>query len=562
MTSAAVLGPPAAPAVRASRLVVDHLRHAVVDLWRQKVVTLFTVVVPLVWLVVMGFVAGNAVVDEAGGVRVMQFVTPGAAAMGVLYASFPTVAISVAEARHTGVLRRLRSTPLPVAAYLTARIGAAVVFAVASVVIMLLVGVLLYDVRLVAGTAAATTVTLVVAMATFAAIGTAVAAWSPTVATAQAASIGGAVALTFVSGLFSFGGSAPAWLVTLGDLLPLKPLTAALQDQMNPFHPEVGWDVTGVVVVAAWTVLAVVAAAAGLRREGVRPTPRTPRAPRTGPAVPTTSTRSVEGDGPAPSATAPMTVVHDTGRPGAARLVRDQVTAGARVTWRDPGALFFAVVMPVALYAFVVALAAGGTGPGGVPTAVVVAAGMVAWGAAVAAFMNLPEAVAVARDAGVLARLAATPTAPWHLLTGRTLAAVGGVLAVEALVLGLGTAAYGLRVTATGVVLGTAVLVLGSLVLAACGFLVASTVHSAKAVGAVALVVLLPLAFFSDVFVVGGPAWMGRVGDVFPLKHLQNALVLAWSPEPAVGWGHLVVLALWGVAAGVVAARRFRWDER
>ncbi|WP_225754561.1 ABC transporter permease [Actinotalea sp. Marseille-Q4924] len=568
MSSAVALDRPVSRGgpVPVRRMVGDHLRHAVVDLWRQKVVALFIVVVPLVWLVVMGFLAGNAVL-EGGGVRVMQFVTPSAAAMGVLYASFPTVAISVAEARHTRVLHRWRSTPLPPAAYLAARVGAAVVFAVVSVAVMLAVGVVLYDVQVVGSTIAATALTLVLGMACFAAVGMAVAAWAPTVATAQAASIGSAVALTFVSGLFTFGGSWPGWLETLGDLLPLKPFTAALQDQMNPYHPELGWDVAGVAVVVGWTALAVVAAVAGLRHEpgrraGTRRSTNRGTADRR-PRVPVPSAAATRRD---PVARSPRsTVVADVltpGRPRRARLVLDQAAAGARATWRDPGALFFAVVMPVGLYAFVVALSGGQDGPGGLPTTVVMAASMVAWGAAVAAFMNLPEAVAVARDAGVLARLRAAPLEPWHHLAGRTVATLGVVLLVEALVLVLGAAAYDLRPSAGGLLIGTGVVLLGTLVLGACGFLLAAVVPGAKAVGAVALVVLLPLAFFSDVFIVGGPAWMGDVGAIFPLKHLQDALELAWAPQPAVGWGHLAVLLLWGVVAGVLAARLFRWDLR
>ena len=173
--------------------------------------------------------------------------------------------------------------------------------------------------------------------------------------------------------------------------------------------------------------------------------------------------------------------------------------------------------------------------PDGTPVAAFFAASMVTWGTAVAAFTNLPETVATARDAGVLQRLRATPLRRWQLLVGRGATAVGTGLVVTAGVLALGSAAYDVRVTAAGVLLGGLVVVLGAAALGACGFALAAAVPSAKAFGAVALVVLLPLAFFSEVFVVGGPAWMGRVGDVFPLKHLQNALALAWAPQPSVG---------------------------
>ncbi|MCF6506640.1 hypothetical protein E9549_04355 [Blastococcus sp. MG754426] len=77
------------------------------------------------------------------------------------------------------------------------------------------------------------------------------------------------------------------------------------------------------------------------------------------------------------------------------------------------------------------------------------------------------------------------------------------------------------------------------------------------------LVVLLPLAFFSEVFFIDGPEWMRGVGALFPLLHFQNALAQAWDPAGAeLAWGHLGVLAGWGVLAGAVAVRYFRWEVR
>jgi len=73
-------------------------------------------------------------------------------------------------------------------------------------------------------------------------------------------------------------------------------------------------------------------------------------------------------------------------------------------------------------------------------------------------------------------------------------------------------------------------------------------------------VILLPLAFFSDIFIIGGPAWMGTVGSFFPLRHAQNALALALDPAgSSVSLVHMGVLALWLVGASVVALRLFRW---
>jgi ABC-type multidrug transport system permease subunit len=244
--------------------------------------------------------------------------------------------------------------------------------------------------------------------------------------------------------------------------------------------------------------------------------------------------------------------------------VLDQARAAARSAWRDPGSVFFAVIMPVGLYAFTITVQGSDVAAiDGVPFVTFYAASMVAWGLGVAAFLNLAEQVALARDRGVLKRLRGTPLAPWQYLAGRSVAGVGIAVLLAALVLGLGTAFYDLDLTARGVGLGLVVLVIGTLTFAACGFALVAVGPSAKAVGAVGLVILLPLAFFSDVFAVGGPEWMSTVGALFPLKHVQNALALAWDPAgPIVGWVSLSVLVLWAAAATAVAVRFFRWEVR
>ena len=66
------------------RQLAVQLTHVTGELWRVRVVFIFTFLFPLTWLVMLGFLTGNEVVDATSGVRVMQFVVPTAAAMGVM----------------------------------------------------------------------------------------------------------------------------------------------------------------------------------------------------------------------------------------------------------------------------------------------------------------------------------------------------------------------------------------------------------------------------------------------------------------------------------------------
>ncbi|HSK27211.1 MAG TPA: ABC transporter permease [Jiangellales bacterium] len=527
-------------------LVATQLGYAVRELWRTRIVLIFTAVLPLVWLAVIGLLAGNALLDDGSGIRVMQFATPAAAAMGILYASYPTLAISLSLARDQGILKRIRGTPLPAWTYLVGRIGGAVTFALGSLLALVLLGGGAYSVQVVWRTVPATVVTVALGIACFAALGLAVAALSPSASVAQAVSIATAVLLTFVSDLFTFGAESPAWLSRLGSVFPLKHLVRALQGQFDPFATGAGLDLTALAVMAAWLLGSLLVAARAFRWD-----------------PPAGGARRTAGAASRPDAGTPAVAATAPGRPSYVAMGMAQARFADRAAWRDPGWVFFAVAMPVGLYAFMSAMYGdSGFRPDGLPFAQWFAAGMIAYGAGVTAFINMPEAVATARDRGILKRLRGTPLPPGLYLAGRTATVVwiAGVTAV--LVLATGLLFFDLEVSVAGLLPAAFVLALGTVTMGACGLALASVVPDSKAMTAVGLAILLPLSFFSDVFPVGDPpAWMGTVGSLFPLQHLSNALMETLDPSgPSLSWVHVAVMLAWLAGAALVAARRFRWD--
>jgi ABC-type multidrug transport system permease subunit len=261
------------------QLLLDQLGHDVRDLWRSRIVLVFTFLFPMTWLVVLGLVMAGDTVDEATGLPIMQFLTPTAAAMGILFAAYPTVATALATAREDGILKRVHGTPLPTWVFLGGRVGAAVLFAFTSFAAMLTVGTVFYDVDLIGRTALATVVTTVVATASFAAVGLAVATLATSAATAQAASIASTVAIAFLSGLMGFG-DMPVWADRVASFFPVKPFNDALREQFNPYGAGSGWDLDALAVIAAWGIAAALVAARAFRwdpamkrqrrRDGVR----------------------------------------------------------------------------------------------------------------------------------------------------------------------------------------------------------------------------------------------------------------------------------------------------
>ncbi|QIK76542.1 ABC transporter permease [Nocardioides piscis] len=531
------------------RLFTDQLGYALRDLWRSRIALVFTFAFPLTFLVVMGALVGNDTVSADSPVRVMQFVTPSAAVMGALYGAFPTIAASLADARERGILKRVHGTPLPLWIHLGARTTAAVVFALGSLASMLLVGVVAYDVQIQWDTFAATAVTVLAAVTCFAVAGVAVAGLARSATAAQAVSIALAVLLSFVSGVTAYG-EMPGWADRIARVFPLKALNDSLQEQFDPFASGAGWDLRALAVIGAWVAGAAVVARLTFRWDA--PEGRARRRTRHGVVARSTLVARPLGH----------VASRVVGRPGWLSLVGDQTRWATQSALRDAGWVFFAIAMPVGLYAFNASLM-GGSGVAEPDLGLQAAAGMIAWSVVVTVVVNIPEAVARARERGILKRLHGTPLQIQTYFAGRLVSALGLVLVTAALILVSGVLWFDLRVAWGGLPLAAGVLVLGTASLAACGLLLASVLPSSKAVTAVGLGIILPLAFFSDVFVFGVvPDWMETVGSFFPLKHLANSVADALAPAgPTVSWVSLVVMSAWLTGAGMLARRLFRWSS-
>ena len=152
---------------------------------------------------------------------------------------------------------------------------------------------------------------------------------------------------------------------------------------------------------------------------------------------------------------------------------------------------------------------------------------------------------------------------PWAYLAGRVAAAL---LVAAATVLGAAAVAvvgYGVRIEAGRLPAALVAIAVSVGCFAALGFAVLALVRRSQAITALTLGTLLPLSFFSDVFVIGAnlPKALDVLGDIFPLKHAVHALaesLSAGSTGAGFAWGDLAVLAAWSVA-GMLVARRMSW---
>jgi ABC-2 type transport system permease protein len=554
--------PTDAPPAFTMRMLAGQFRYCTRSFWRTPVAAFFTLVFPLSFLVVICAIAGNATIDSREGIRLAQFLTPVFAVFGACMAAFVSLALGVAYAREAGVLKRLRSTPLPPLVHLAGRVGAAVWVSLIAFVLVTVAGVAFYGVQIVWRTLPATVLTFVVGVGCFAALGLAIVSLAPTPAATQALANGGLILLAFISDVFVV--ALPEWLDTVGWFFPLKHFVNAVADTFNPYLTGNGFQWDHLAVLLAWGVVGVLVA---LWRFGWEPRPerarRHRRAGRREPVAPGAADDTVSAVLLTPATLSAAA----EGRPRSWwSLAWGQTLFTTRALLRDPLSVFFSIVFPVILLIFFSASYGSDARWGGIPLPQYLAAVFSVYGVAVMSYVNLSSTVAEDRAKLVLKRLRGTPLPRSAYLVGRIGAAVLLGAMTVVVVFGIGAVAFGVRIGLLGLVMTTIAFAVIIACATALGLLLASLFESPQSVTAVALATLLPLAMISDIFINSTdlPDLMSAIGWAFPLRHMSALAVVASSGQDigAVWWGHLGVIALWGLVAALLAARLFRWEPR
>jgi ABC-2 type transport system permease protein len=237
--------------------------------WRNPASAFFTFAFPLMFLVIFTALLGRGQV-VIGGRQISQatYYVAAMAAFSVITACYTNIAISVTFQRDAGVLKRIQGTPLPGAAYLSARMIHAMLIAIVLVIITTAFGKAFYDAAVPSGVALLrSVVVLVVGSASFCALGLAFTAVIPNADASPALVNASILPLLFLSGIFiPLGDSAPEWIRWIGRVFPVKHFSDGMQAGFlgTAFH----WS--DVLVVAGWGLAGLVLAVRFFRWEPSR----------------------------------------------------------------------------------------------------------------------------------------------------------------------------------------------------------------------------------------------------------------------------------------------------
>lgn len=243
---------------------------------------------------------------------------------------------------------------------------------------------------------------------------------------------------------------------------------------------------------------------------------------------------------------APGTFTPAPGRGKLGRMLLVHARTEAALTLRNGEQILLTLIIPLAL---LIALALMSVIPMPEPRVGSATARIFALAIISSAFTGQAIALGFDRRYGVLKRLAATSLPRWLLVVGRVSGALA-VVVVQLLVLGVTAALLGWTFPLAGLGWLVLVTILGTLSFGALGVLLGGSLKAE-------IVLALANILWFVLLMVGGVALSVPVGFV----HLLPSAALAEAMESAIvhgsapGIGPVLVLLVWGLAAGTLATR-------
>jgi ABC-2 type transport system permease protein len=243
-------------------LFLHQLRAEQKLFWRSRELAFFTFLLPILFFLLLGSAYGD---EEINGVSGYQYLLAGMIGYGAASTTFAGLALLLVIRRESGVLKRLRATPLPPATYVAAVLASIILIFLVEAVILLAIGRFAFDVPL-AGSIASLVVVLLIGAASFAALGIGLTALIRSAEGSSAVVNALYLPLSFISGAFFAKDAFPEVLQALAAILPLSHLIELTRDVM--VFDDTIWDHLGdVAIVVAWGLAGLIVAVRGFRWE-------------------------------------------------------------------------------------------------------------------------------------------------------------------------------------------------------------------------------------------------------------------------------------------------------
>ncbi|TMM06578.1 MAG: ABC transporter permease [Actinobacteria bacterium] len=242
------------------------------------------------------------------------------------------------------------------------------------------------------------------------------------------------------------------------------------------------------------------------------------------------------------------------------RLFRHELRSQLRLYGRSRELAFFTFALPLIIF-FLLGSVYGNDrikAEGNIRAADYLLAGMLGYGAIATGFAGLSIMLVIRRESGILKRVRATPLPAWAYVVALLCTTLIAFAFEAVCMIAIGriffhTHLHNLFSLALALLLGAAAFT-------ALGLALTTVIRSAEGSSAVVNAVYLPVFFSPHSF----PAVLKAIANALPLVYVIR-LVRDIALHNQQIWnrpGDVAVIAAWGLAGAIIAARRFRWEPQ
>ncbi|HUK94556.1 MAG TPA: ABC transporter permease [Gaiellaceae bacterium] len=240
------------------RLFRHELRGELLLYVRSRELAFFTFLLPMVFFVLLGSTYRHDRIKSEGNVHATNFLLAGMIGYGAIAIAFAGLAIVLVIRRESGVLKRLRATPLPAPAYIAALLTAFLAAFAVEVLALLVLGRLLFGIAF-PGQPLSLVLTLLLGAVCFCGLGVAIGSLIRSAEGASAAVNAIYLPAAFLAGAFFSPHSFPAVLRWIADVLPLTYFLRIVRGIM--LHGQPIWSYPGsIAALLAWGLVGLVVA--------------------------------------------------------------------------------------------------------------------------------------------------------------------------------------------------------------------------------------------------------------------------------------------------------------
>ncbi len=245
------------------RLFGHELRTEQLLFWRNREAAFFTFFLPIIFFLIFGSIYGDDRIAKEHNIRAAPFLQAGMIGYGVASTAFAGLAITMVVRRESGVLKRIRSTPLPPSTYLLAVLASTFVVFLIETALIVAIGRTFFHVGI-PDRIGSLLLALVLGAVCFAAMGLGLTSAVRSAEGASAVVNFVYLPMAIISGTFFTPKEYPGFLRAIADVLPLTYFTKLTRDVMVRQHHI--WSETGsIAIVLLWGGIGLIAAIRGFR---------------------------------------------------------------------------------------------------------------------------------------------------------------------------------------------------------------------------------------------------------------------------------------------------------